>query len=133
MQTYELLRREADDKHELQISIKEMAARVGSEGNDMMLSSSLHVLDREGYIDRFDIPGRRVRGTRLLKPEVRGHQLELNPAKLQEKERRDRAKLKLMIDFAYARNCRQQTILRYFGEADPARCGCVAAAGINSF
>jgi superfamily II DNA helicase RecQ len=24
-----------------------------------------------------------------------------------------------MIDFAYARNCRQQAILRYFGEADP--------------
>ena len=72
VQTYEMLRREADDKHELQISIKEMATRLSSEGNDMMLSSSLHVLDREGYIDRFDIPGRRVRGTRLLKPEVRG-------------------------------------------------------------
>ena len=72
VQTYEMLRREADDKHELQISIKEMATRLGSEGNDMMLSSSLHVLDREGYIDRFDIPGRRVRGTRLLQPEVRG-------------------------------------------------------------
>ena len=99
----------------------------------MMLSSSLHILDREGYIDRFDIPGRRVRGTRLLKPEVRGHQLELNTAKLQEKERRDRAKLKRMIDFAYARTCRQQAILRYFGEADPARCGncdvCLETAG----
>jgi ATP-dependent DNA helicase RecQ len=132
VQTYEMLRREADEKHELQISIKEMTARLESE-NDMMLSSSLHILDREGYIDRFDIPGRRVRGTRLLKPEVRGHQLELNPAKLQEKERRDRAKLKLMIDFAYARTCRQQAILRYFGEADPARCGncdiCLEAAG----
>ncbi len=46
----------------------------------MMLSSSLHVLDREGYIDRFDIPGRRVRGTRLLKPEVRGPQLKLDAA-----------------------------------------------------
>jgi ATP-dependent DNA helicase RecQ len=133
VETYEMLRREADDKHELQVSIKDMAARLGSEGNDMMLSSSLHVLDREGYIDRFDIPGRRVRGTRLLKPEVRGHQLELNTAKLQEKERRDRAKLKLMIDFAYARTCRQQAILHYFGEADPARCGncdiCLETAG----
>jgi ATP-dependent DNA helicase RecQ len=132
-QTYEMLRREADDKHELQISIKEMALRLGSDGNDMMLSSSLHVLDREGYIDRFDIPGKRVRGTRLLKPEVRGPQLELDAAKLREKERRDRAKLKLMIDFAYARTCRQQAILRYFGEPDPARCGncdiCLETAG----
>jgi ATP-dependent DNA helicase RecQ len=133
VQTYEMLRREADEKHELQISIKEMATRLGSDGNDMMLSSSLHVLDREGYLDRFDIPGKRVRGTRLLKPEVRGPQLELDAAKLREKERRDRAKLKLMIDFAYARTCRQQAILRYFGEPEPARCGncdiCLETAG----
>ena len=133
VQIYEMLRREADDKHELQISIKEMAARLSFEGNDMMLSSSLHVLDREGYIDRFDIPGRRVRGTRLLKPEVRGSELQLDVDRLREKERRDRAKLKLMIDFAYARTCRQQAILRYFGEADPARCGncdiCLETAG----
>jgi len=132
-QTYEMLRREADDKHELQISIKEMAVRVGDERSDMMISSSLHVLDREGYIDRFDIPGKRVRGTRVLQPELRGHQLKLDAAKLREKERRDRAKLKMMIDFAYARECRQQAILRYFGESDPARCGncdiCLQSAG----
>src|ERR1700730_10669323 len=128
-----MLRREADDKHELQISIKEMATRLTPEGNDMMLSSSLHILDREGYIDRFDIPGRRVRGTRLLQPNVRGAQLKLDATKLREKERRDRAKLKLMVDFAYARTCRQQAILQYFGEADPGRCGncdiCLETAG----
>lgn len=131
--TYEMLRREADEKHELKISIKEMALRLGDERSDMMISSSLHVLDREGYLDRFDIPGKRVRGTRLLKPEVRGPQLKLDAAKLREKERRDRAKLKMMIDFAYARECRQQAILRYFGEPDPARCGncdiCLETAG----
>ena len=132
-QTYEMLRREADEKYELQISIKDMATRLDAQGNDMMLSSSLHILDREGYVDRFDIPGRRVRGTRLLQPDVRGTQLKLDAAKLREKERRDRAKLKLMVDFAYARTCRQQAILRYFGEEDPARCGncdiCLETAG----
>src|SRR5437762_9098292 len=132
-QTYEMLRREADAKNELQISIKEMALRLGDERSDMMISSSLHVLDREGYVDRFDIPGKRVRGTRLLQPDVRGHQLKLDAAKLREKERRDRAKLKMMVDFAYARECRQQAILHYFGESDPARCGncdiCLATAG----
>jgi ATP-dependent DNA helicase RecQ len=132
-QTYEMLRREADEKHELQMPIKEMAARLGDERSDMMIGSSLHVLDREGYIDRFDIPGRRVRGTRLLQPEIRGHQLALDGAKLREKERRDRAKLKMMIDLAYGRECRQQAILRYFGERDPAPCGncdvCLESAG----
>jgi ATP-dependent DNA helicase RecQ len=110
-----------------------MAVRLGDERSDMMISSSLHVLDREGYIDRFDIPGKRVRGTRVLQPDVRGHQLKLDAAKLREKERRDRAKLKMMVDFAYARECRQQAILRYFGESDPARCGncdiCLQTAG----
>ena len=59
-----------------------MAARLGSEGNDMMVSSSLHILDREGYIDRFDIPGKRVRGTRLLKPDVHRVHVKLDAAKL---------------------------------------------------
>ena len=133
VETYEMLRREADDKHEVQLSLKEMATRLESEGNDMMLSSAVHILDREGYLDRFDIPGRRVRGTRLLKPKVRGCDLNIDAVKLREKERRDRAKLKLMVDFCYARSCRQQAILRYFGEADPARCGncdvCLETAG----
>ncbi|HKP93793.1 MAG TPA: RecQ family ATP-dependent DNA helicase [Chthoniobacterales bacterium] len=132
-QTYEMLRREVGETPELQLSIKEMAARMGDERSDMMISSALHVLDREGYIDRFDIPGRRVRGTRLLQPDVRGHQLKLDTAKLREKERRDRAKLRLMVDFAYARECRQLAILRYFGETDAAPCGncdiCLETAG----
>src|SRR3954451_767233 len=132
-QTYEMLRREADPQHELQMSIKEMALRLGDERSDMMIGSSLHVLDREGYIDRFDIPGKRVRGTRVLQPDTRGHQMNLDAGKLREKDRRDRAKLKMMIDFAYARECRQQAILRYFGEPDPARCGncdiCLETAG----
>jgi ATP-dependent DNA helicase RecQ len=123
IETYEMLRRGADAKHELQLSLKDMAERVETDGNDMMLGSALHILDREGYIDRFDIPGRRVRGTRLLKAELSGSQLKLDIAKLQEKERRDRAKLRTMIDFAYSRDCRQERILRYFGESNPARCG----------
>ncbi len=133
VEVYEMLRRYANEQHELQLSLKEMSARFESEGNDMMLSSALHVLDREGYIDRFDIPGRKVRGTRLLKPNVRGHELNLDAGNLAEKERRDRAKLKLIIDFVYGRKCRQQAILHYFGESDPAPCGncdvCLETAG----
>lgn len=120
---YEFIRREANAQHEVQISLREMAAQLDGNTNDMMLGAALHILDREGYIDRFDIPGRRVRGTRLLRPELRGDELKIDVAKLAEKERRDRAKLKLMVDFAYARQCRQQAILRYFGELQPPVCG----------
>jgi len=39
------------------------------------------------------------------------------------------------VDFAYARTCRQQGILRYFGEDEPTRCGncdiCLEAAGVS--
>ena len=122
-QTYEMLRREADAQHEVQMSIRDMADHVGAEGNDMQVSSALHVLDRERYLDRFDVPGRRIRGTRLLQPDVRGHQLKIDTAKLKEKERRDRAKLKAIVDLVYGRNCRQQAILRYFGEGDATACG----------
>src|SRR2546430_13298778 len=132
-QTYEMLRREADPKNELQISIKEMALRLGDERSDMLISSSLHVLDREGYIDRFDIPGKRVRGTRVLQPKVRGHQLKLDAGKLAEKDRRGWGGRKNIIDRCYRASRREQAILRYFGESDPARCGncdiCLETAG----
>ena len=39
------------------------------------------------------------------------------------KERRDRSKLKTVVEFVYARACRQETLLRYFGEKEPERCG----------
>ncbi|MBA3386241.1 MAG: RecQ family ATP-dependent DNA helicase [Chthoniobacterales bacterium] len=122
-ETYEMLRREANEQDELQLSMREMTERLDTNGNDMMLNAALRVLDSAGYIDRFDIPGKRVRGTRLLRPQIRGSELSLDTARLEEKERRDRAKLKMMIGFAYSRTCRQQTIRRYFGEVEPARCG----------
>ena len=42
---------------------------------------------------------------------------------LAEKERRDRSKLQTMVELVYSRVCRQESILRYFGEDDPERCG----------
>lgn len=42
---------------------------------------------------------------------------------LAEKERRDRAKLEEIVRFCYAQECRQEFILRYFGQEDAASCG----------
>ncbi|MEP7078210.1 MAG: ATP-dependent DNA helicase RecQ [Chthoniobacterales bacterium] len=120
---YELLRREANSENEIHVSQRDLAQRVGADGNDLMVGAALHILDREGYIDRFDIPGKRMRGTRLLNPGESGRPLKIDAKKLAEKERRDRSKLKTLVDFAYARLCRQQSILRYFGEHDPGVCG----------
>ena len=123
---YQVLRNAADGQGELAMPIRDIAERLTVEGgaaNEMAVSAALSVLHRADYIDRFDIPGERVRGTRVLHPKLRPQELELDWDALREKERRDRSKLKAMINFVYARMCRQEAILRYFGEPEPARCG----------
>ena len=91
--------------------------------NDMSVSSSMSVLAKAGYLERYDIPGSLKRGTRLLKPNVTGAGLEIDREALDQKERIDRERLRLMLDFAYAKECRQQFILRALGEHSAERCG----------
>ncbi len=123
---YQVLRNAANGEGEVMMPIRDIAERLtaeGGTGNDMAVSAALSVLHRADYIERFDLPGERVRGTRVLHPKIRPQELELDWDALREKERRDRAKLKSIIDFVYARMCRQEAILRYFGEKEPERCG----------
>ena len=123
---YGVLRSGANAEHELMLPIRDIAERLQTEGaanNEMAVSAALSVLHRADYIDRFDLPGQRTRGTRVLQPNVRPHELKLDWEGLAEKERRDRSKLKGMVNFVYGRECRQQALLRYFGEPEPERCG----------
>ncbi|MCU0780686.1 MAG: ATP-dependent DNA helicase [Akkermansiaceae bacterium] len=118
---YQYLLDEADDDFEVRRTLDEMAAGLDVK-NGMAVGSALTTLARAGYIERFDIPGKRLRGTRLLQPEVPARGVELDEDALEEKERRDRDKLKAMVDLCYARTCRQRWILGYFGEQG-GRCG----------
>jgi ATP-dependent DNA helicase RecQ len=99
----------------------------------MAVHSAITVLDRHGVIDRYDIPGKRIRGTRLLQRDLQPFQLPIDTAALREKEKRDRAKLKAMVEYAYSRECRQKIILRYFGDTEFTNCGacdrCSSARG----
>ncbi len=119
---YRFLVEMADENGEVRMSLNELSDRLGSR-NGMMVSTSVNLLTRLGVLERFDIPGERIRGTRLLKPDITPEELPLDAAALAEKERRDRAKLQSVIDYGYARACRQQWIRGYFGEADPDPCG----------
>ncbi|MCA1962920.1 MAG: RecQ family ATP-dependent DNA helicase [Prosthecobacter sp.] len=120
---YQALLNWANDQHEVEASIDELTDYVGLK-NSMAVSSSLSHLVRAGYIERYDIPGRRIRGTRLLRPDVLSRSLQLDATAIREKERRDRAKLKAMTDLCYdEQRCRQQQILAYFGEAESQPCG----------
>ncbi len=91
--------------------------------NGMSTGSALGILVKHGLIERFDRPGQRIRGTRLLQPNVLTSQLNINREALEEKEKRDRDKLAAMVEMAYAKVCRQKWILEYFGEIEAPACG----------
>lgn len=119
---YEKLREQADDNNELMLPMRKLADLVGAK-NDMGVGSALSTLARAGAVQRFDVAGTRTRGTRLLKPDLSADELDVDREALAEKEQRDSSKLQAMVRFCYDHGCRQEWILNYFGEADPARCG----------
>lgn len=120
---YQALLNKADSNYEVEASIDDLTDYAGLK-NSMAVSSALGHLSRAGYIERYDIPGRRIRGTRLLQPNVLARHLKLDAAALRDKERRDRGKLKAMIDLCYdEQRCRQEQILAYFGETESQPCG----------
>ncbi|MEI7909138.1 MAG: ATP-dependent DNA helicase RecQ [Verrucomicrobiota bacterium] len=120
---YQYLLNEADKDYEVHRTLEEIAANADVK-NSMAVGSALIVLARAGYIERFDVPGRRMRGTRLLQPEVLARQLKLDETAIEEKDRRDHEKLKAMVEMCYSRTCRQRWILNYFGEQGEGDCGC---------
>ncbi len=119
---YQYLLTEADKEFEIHRTLEEIAE--GSDvKNSMSVGSALTVLAKAGCIERFDIPKKRMRGTRLLKPELSARQIQIDEAAIEEKDRRDREKLKAMVEMCYSRVCRQKWILNYFGEEDAGVCG----------
>ena len=119
---YQALLSWSNEQHEVECSIEDLTDRAGVK-NGMATSTSISHLVRAGYIERFDIAGKRIRGTRLLQPAVMARDLKLDRAALAEKARRDGAKLKAMIDLCSTHACRQEMILEYFGEEEPMPCG----------
>ena len=119
---WDYMRRQADAQGEVRMSIGTMAENLGM-NNDMALGSALTVLMRHGYVDRFDIPGERMRGTRVLRADLTGAQLEIDEEALLDKERRDNARLQAVIDYASTGCCRQEWMLHYFGDMAAHECG----------
>ncbi len=119
---YQYLQNEADRDFEIHRTLDEIAKGADVK-NAMSVGSAMSVLARGGYVERFDIPKKRMRGTRLLRPDVLARALTLDEAAIEEKDRRDREKLKAMVEMCYSRTCRQQWILNYFGEEEAGVCG----------
>ena len=133
-ETYQALHSNADEMHEVRVSIGDLTDWVDAK-NGMAVSSAISALFRAGYIQRFDIPGARIRGTRIVQPQITAEQLVLDEFALEAKEKADRDKLSAVIRYCYSDECRQEWILRYFGEEEPSVCGscdaCVAGTSAN--
>lgn len=121
-ETFDQLKELADANHEVRLSMDDLCEQFGRKVNPMAISTVLSILGRHQWIQRFDIPGQRLRGTRILAIDKSGAQLPLDAEALRKKGDRDAERLQAVINFAYANNCRQEWILRYFGEKDSQAC-----------
>jgi len=119
---FDLLCAESDENHEVRLPVDDLCERVGRKVNPMAVSSAISVLSRQNWIERFDIPGKRLKGTRIKQLGQSGRNLPIDGEALGIKAKRDEERLKAVIHFAYAQTCRQKWILDYFGERNGANC-----------
>ncbi len=124
---YNMLRDECTrtGAHELTLTVDAMAERLGKDANPMAVGTALSILIHAGAIARFDVPGRNVKGTRLLNTDSFSNfeMLPIDREGLAEKARRDHLKIDSITRYAYAPGCRQKWILDYFGETGSVPCG----------
>ena len=97
--------------------------RPGS--SDIQLDTSVKLLEKAGYVERLTSyepganvgPGASHTLVRLAMEPVAPQQLEIDYAALQRRKQHELQKLRRMIGYANARQCRRHSILGYFGES----------------
>ncbi|WOO39436.1 RecQ family ATP-dependent DNA helicase [Rubellicoccus peritrichatus] len=120
---YQFVRSRVNKDMEMFLPVDEITEAMPGKINMMAVHTALGHLRKHGYIDRFDVPGKQMKGTKILQAGLHHNAIDLPEADLIEKKRRDDAKLKAIVQMAYARSCRQSWILEYFGESEIKDCG----------
>ena len=121
---YNLLRARCNpDTGELQMTVDAMAAELGKDVNPMGVGTSLSALIHANAITRSDVADSNTRLTKVLNPGMPFASLPIDRDSIEEKARRDHAKIESITRYAYSIGCRQRWILDYFGEAGACDCG----------
>ena len=85
------------------------------------IARALHELNELGPFTY--VPPFRGRAIRMLRRDLAFDELEIDFAALEQRKAEEYEKLNRVVRFALSGACRQQEILRYFGEPRPPRCG----------
>jgi ATP-dependent DNA helicase RecQ len=122
----------AQSRHHADIPFRALWSSGWRGSSEMQLAASIKLLEKAGYVERVtsydsvddttvDEPATLLRLT--TKPVPVSH-LALDYAALQRRKRHELQKLRRMVGYANARQCRRQRILSYFGEAwEQRNCG----------
>jgi len=102
----------------IQQSIATIAKSVIGAPNEMAVATSLHLLERAGFIRRTYAPGGRTYTTELVQPLKSLDHLDIDYERLDAKRAQSEQKLQRMIDYAGCSECRQYYILNYFGDTE---------------
>ena len=113
-----------------EIQMSSLQQRLGPGESVMQLAAATRLLERAGYLEQMtnfetgDVPaGAGNSLVRLTGERLAPHALVLEDAALRQRRQNELAKIRRMVGYANARQCRRQKILGYFGEAwDKADC-----------
>ena len=120
---YELLSAMGSPGTEIQLS--SLQGRLGPGGSAMQLTAASRCLEKAGYVEQLTnfaagdetAAGMAKASVRLTGERLAPHKLVLDDDTLRRRRQHELAKIRRMVGYANARQCRRQKILGYFGEA----------------
>src|SRR6476646_7347357 len=112
---------------QIHLSTSELAHLCGHK-NEMAIQSALYLLERAGHIERTASNrgenGRRQARTIVMRDELPGTPLRVDPRQVSGRADLERRKLRELIEFCYTEDCYRGHILDYFGDRHHTReCG----------